>query len=63
MAPVTDQKRRRRRRTVVWFAVYTFALLTIAAVSAATHEWSVAATTLAIAAVFFFVTRWLARRG
>ena len=46
-----------------WFAFYTLALLTIAAFSVATHQWSVAGTTLAIAAVFFLVTRWFARRG
>jgi len=60
--PVGDPKRRRRRRTVLWFAFYTFALLAIAAASVATHQWSVAGTTIAIAVIFFLITRWFARR-
>ena len=58
----SDPKRRRRRRTVLWFAFYTLALLVIAGVSVATHQWSVAGTTLAVAAVFLLFTRWFARR-
>jgi hypothetical protein len=60
---VSDPKKRRRRRTVWWFAFYTVALFAIGVVSIATQKWSVAGTTLAIGAVFFLVTRWLARRG
>jgi hypothetical protein len=54
--------RRTRRRTHIWFAVYTAALLAIGAASVAFHQWSVAATTLAIAVVFAWLTRWLWRR-
>jgi hypothetical protein len=48
---------------VWWFAFYTFALFAIGILSVVTQKWSVAGTTLAIGAVFFLVTRWLARRG
>jgi hypothetical protein len=58
-----EPKRRRRRRTAFWFAVYTFLLFAIGVLSVATQKWSVAGTTLAIGAVFFLITRWLARRG
>ena len=46
-----------------WFALYTFALFAIGVLSVVTQKWSVAGTTLAIGAVFFLVTRWLARRS
>jgi fatty acid desaturase len=59
---VTEERRRRRRRTGFWFAFYTVALLAIAGVSAWTHQWSVAVTTLMVAAVFFLFTRWFVRR-
>jgi hypothetical protein len=48
---------------LLWFAFYTFILVAIAGISLAMHQWSVAGTTLAIAAVFFLFTRWFARRG
>jgi hypothetical protein len=54
--------RRTSRRTHLWFAVYTGVLLAIGAASIAAHEWSVAVTTLAIAVVFAWLTRWLWRR-
>ena len=60
--PVSETKRRRRRRTGFWFAFYTLVLLAIAGVSVWMHQWSVAGTTLAVAAVFVFLTRWLVRR-
>lgn len=53
---------RRRHRTWLWFVGYTVLLLAIAAVGVVTHQWSVAATTLAIAALFAVFTRWLWRR-
>jgi hypothetical protein len=59
---MSEEKRRRRRRTSFWFAFYTLVLLAIAGISAWTHQWSVAGTTLAMVAVFFLVTRWLFRR-
>jgi hypothetical protein len=48
---------------VWWFGFYTLVLFAIAVFSIATHQWSVAGTTLAIAAIFFLFTRWFARRG
>ena len=52
----------RRRRTHFWFIFYTAVLLAIAGVSVATHQWSVAVTTLAIALVFGLYTRRLWRK-
>ena len=52
----------RRHRTRLWFGFYTLVLVAIAAVSIASSQWSVALTTLAIAVVFFFVTRRFLRR-
>lgn len=60
--PMSEAKRRRRRRTGFWFAFYTLALLVIAGISVWTHQWSLAGTTLAVAAVFFLFTRWFVRR-
>ncbi len=54
--------RRTRRRTHVWFVVYTLVVLVVCAVSLATKQWSVAATSFLIAVVFAWVTRWLWRR-
>ena len=61
-APASDAKRKRRRKTLRWFVIYTLALFAIAAVSVWKHQWSVAVTTVLIAAVFFLMTRWFARR-
>lgn len=52
----------RRKRTRLWFAFYTVGLLAIAGVGVATHQWSVALTTVAIAVVFGLFTRGLWRR-
>ena len=51
-----------RGRTRTWFAIYTLALIAIAIVCIVTSQWSVAVTTLAIAAVFVLYTRRLWRR-
>ena len=61
-APASDAKRKRRRKTLRWFVIYTLALFAIAAFSVWKHQWSVAVTTILIAAVFFLLTRWFARR-
>jgi hypothetical protein len=53
---------RSRRRTRIWFTVYTAVLLAIAGVSIYSSQWSVALTTLAIAALFAWFTRRLWRR-
>ena len=55
-------RRARRHRTRLWFAFYTLVLLAIFVVSVAGHQWSIAATTLAIAVVFAFITRTILRR-
>lgn len=52
----------RRRRTRFWFIFYTAVLLAIAGVGVATHQWSVAVTTLAIALVFGLYSRRLWRK-
>jgi hypothetical protein len=52
----------RRRRTRRWFVVYTVVLLAIVGFSIADHQWSVAATTLAIAILFALFTRRLWRK-
>jgi hypothetical protein len=52
----------RRRRTRLWFTFFTVALVAIAVAAGWTHQWSAAATTLAIAAVFALFTRGLWRR-
>jgi Flp pilus assembly protein protease CpaA len=54
--------RGRRRRTRFWFIFYTVVLLAIAGVSIATHQWSVALTTIGIALVFGLYTRRLWRK-
>ena len=55
-------QRGRRRRTRHWFVFYTAVLIAIAAVSVASHQWSVALTTLAIAILFGIFTRRLWRK-
>lgn len=52
----------RRRHTRFWFVFYTALLLAIAGVSIATHQWSVALTTLGITIVFGLFTRRLWRK-
>jgi hypothetical protein len=52
----------RRRRTRLWFVFYTAVLLAIVGVCIASHQWSVAFTTLAIAILFGFFTRRLWRK-
>ncbi len=59
---MSTSRRARRRRTRLWFAVYTIVLLGIVVVSIAGRQWSVALTTLAIAAVFGLFTGRLWRR-
>jgi hypothetical protein len=59
---VSEPRRARRRQTRLWFVFYTVALLAIAGVGIATQQWSVAATTLAIAVVFGLFTRGMWRR-
>ncbi len=54
--------RSRRRRTHLWFTFYTVGLLAIAGVCIATHQWSVAVTTLLIVALFALYTRRLWRK-
>ena len=53
---------RKRRRTHIWFGVYTAVVLVVFGASLATHQWSVAATALMIAAVLALFTRWLWQR-
>jgi hypothetical protein len=55
-------KRTRRRRTRHWFAFYTLVLVAIVVASVWTRQWSVAATTLAIAVLFGLFTRHVWRR-
>jgi hypothetical protein len=59
---VSASRGARRRRTGLWFVVYTLVLLVIVGVSIASHQWSVAVTTLAITLVFALITRGLWRR-
>jgi Flp pilus assembly protein protease CpaA len=59
---VSATPRGRRRRTRFWFIFYTVVLLAIAGVSIATHQWSVALTTIGIALVFGLYTRRLWRK-
>jgi hypothetical protein len=59
---VSAPRSARRRRTRLWFAFYTVVLVAIAAWSVRAQQWSVALTTLAIAAVFALFTRGLWRR-
>jgi hypothetical protein len=60
--PVRSTRRARRHRTRLWFAFYTLVLLAIVVFLVASNEWSQAATTLAIAVLFAFITRWFFRR-
>jgi Flp pilus assembly protein TadB len=53
---------RSRRRTPFWFLFYTAVLLVIAGVSIYSNQWSVALTTLAIAAIFAWFTLRLWRK-
>ena len=62
MLVVNTPSRSGRGRTRTWFAFYTLALLGIAIVCIVTSQWSVAVTTLAIAAIFVLYTRRLWRR-
>jgi Flp pilus assembly protein TadB len=55
-------KSARRRRTRLWFAFYTVALVAIVVVSVWMRQWSVAATTLAVAVLFALFTRHVWRR-
>jgi hypothetical protein len=59
---VSAPRAARRRRTRLWFVFYTVLLLGIAGVGLAMRQWSLAFTTLAIAAVFALFTRGLWRR-
>ncbi len=59
---MSTTRRARRRRTRLWFSFFTLALVAIAGASAWMHQWSVALTSLAIAAVFGLFTRGLWRR-
>ena len=59
---MSEPRRARRRRTRLWFVFYTVVLLAIVGGSIASHQWSVALTTLAIAIVFGLFTRQLWRR-
>ena len=54
--------RSRRRRTRLWFVFYTARPARDRGVSIASHQWSVALTTLAIAVLFGLFTRGLWRR-
>ena len=51
-----------RRRTRLWFVFYTVVLLALVGFSLATHQWSVALTTLGITIVFGLFTRRLWRK-
>lgn len=59
---MSEPRRARRRRTRLWFVFYTVVLLAIVGLSVATGQWSVAATTLAIAVIFGLFTRGMWRR-
>ncbi len=59
---MSEPRRTRRRRTRLWFVFYTALLLVIAGTAIATGQWSVALTTLGIAAVFGLYTKRLWRR-
>jgi len=59
---VSAPRTARRRRTRWWFVFYTVVLLAIGGASIAMHQWSVALTTLGIAAVFALFTRGMWRR-
>lgn len=54
--------RGRRHRTHVWLGFYTVVLFAIFALSLATHQWSVALTTLGIGVLFALFTRRLWRK-
>jgi Flp pilus assembly protein TadB len=59
---VSAPRSARRKRTRLWFVFYTAVLLAIAGVGIVTRQWSVAVTTLAVAAVFALFTRGMWRR-
>ncbi len=59
---MSTPSRSRRRRTHLWFVFYLAVLLAIAGVSVASHQWSVALTTLAVAIVFGLYARRLWRK-
>jgi hypothetical protein len=53
---VSASRSARRRRTRHWFSFYTVVLVAIVVASLWMHEWSVAATTLAVTALFGIFT-------
>jgi hypothetical protein len=59
---VSAPRATRQRRTRLWFAFYTLLLVAIVVASAVMHQWSVAATALAITVLFALFTRRLWRR-
>ncbi len=61
-ATASESRRAWRRRTRFWFIVYFVLLLGIAAASLAGGQWSVAITTIAIAAGFGLYIRRLWRK-
>ncbi len=59
---MSEARTARRRATRRWFTFFTVALLVLAVATMWMHQWSVAMTTLAIAAVFALITRGMWRR-